>query len=126
MHLYDVELPDSEVTLLTATMLAQAMYAQCDVDRNKYLLLECCIDIQKDPTAISLDDQKAVHNDQEYMSHTTLGWHICCQSSWFHIMGKADRHKRITSPTDCYVCCSNAYRSQTWFQLVGATYTEEV
>jgi len=38
------------------------MYAQCDVDRNKYLLLECFVDAQKDNTTISLDPQKSVHN----------------------------------------------------------------
>ncbi len=38
------------------------MYAWCDVIGNEYLLLECFVDIQKDPTAISLDEQKAVHN----------------------------------------------------------------
>ncbi len=48
-HLYDIGILDGEVTLLTTNMIAQAMYAQYDVDRNKYLLLECFVDIQKDP-----------------------------------------------------------------------------
>ncbi len=60
-------------------MIEQAMYAQCDIDRNEYLLLEFFVDVQKDHTAISLDKQKAVHNGQEYMCCTTLGWHVCCQ-----------------------------------------------
>ncbi len=47
-QLYDIEFLDGEVTPLTANAIAQAMYAQCDIDSNKYLLLECFVDIQKD------------------------------------------------------------------------------
>ncbi len=64
---------------LTANAIAQAMYLQCDVDENEYLLLKSFVDVQKDPTAISPDEQKSVHNGREYMHRTTLGWHICCQ-----------------------------------------------
>ncbi len=83
MRLYDMEFLDGEVTLLTANMIAQAMYAQCDINDNEYLLLECFVDIQKDPTSISLDNQKAVQNNQEYLHCTTLGWHVCCQ--WMEV-----------------------------------------
>ncbi len=62
MRLYDTEVLDGEVTPLAANMIAQAMYAQCNINRNEYLLLKCFVDIQKDPTAISLDKQKATHN----------------------------------------------------------------
>ncbi len=61
-RLYDVKFLDGEVTPLTMNAIAQAMYAQCDIDRNEYLLIECFIDIQKDNIAISKDNQKAVHN----------------------------------------------------------------
>ncbi len=33
--LYDVEFPNGEVTPLTANAIAQAMYAQCDIDGNE-------------------------------------------------------------------------------------------
>ncbi len=36
--------PDVEVSLLTGNLKAQAMYAWCNVDGNKYLLLECLAD----------------------------------------------------------------------------------
>ncbi len=45
MCLYDLEFPDGEVTLLIANVLAQALYAQCNVDGNQYLLLECFVDV---------------------------------------------------------------------------------
>ncbi len=40
-RLYDIEFPDGEVTPLTANAIVQAMYAQCNVDRNEYLLCRC-------------------------------------------------------------------------------------
>ncbi len=46
MHLWNIEFPDGEVTLLTANIIAQAMYAQCNVDRNEYLLIEFFVEIQ--------------------------------------------------------------------------------
>ncbi len=96
-HLYDVKFPDGEVTPLTANSTVQAMYAQCNIDRNECLLLECLINIQKDHTAISLDKQKSVHNGQEYMRRTTLAWHVCCQwkdgsTSWEKLSDLKESH----------------------------------
>ncbi len=73
--LYGIKFLDGEAALLPANTIAQAMYAQCDVDGNEYLLLN----VQKDPTAISLVKQKSVHNSQEYICCTTLRWHVCWQ-----------------------------------------------
>ncbi len=79
MYLYDIKFLDGEVMLLTTNAIAQAMYAWCIVDGNEYLLVESFVDVQKNPTVISLDEQRSVHNGQECMHHTTLGWHVCCQ-----------------------------------------------
>ena len=42
---------------LTTNAKAESMYAQCDADRNEYLLLDLQIDYQKDNKVISLKDQ---------------------------------------------------------------------
>ncbi len=57
MHMYDLEFPNGKVTPLSANLIAQAMNAQYHVNGNEYLLLECFVDIQKDPIAVSLDEQ---------------------------------------------------------------------
>ncbi len=77
--LYIVKFSINVVTLLIAKTIAQAMYAQYENDRNKYLLVECFVYVQKDPTAIILDKQRAIHNDREYLHHTTVDWFVCCQ-----------------------------------------------
>jgi hypothetical protein len=77
---YDVEFDDGDVTEFTANMIAQAMYAQCDIDGNQYLLLDQLVDHRKDDTAITLTEQ-TVHRDngRTYRRKTTAGWQICCQ-----------------------------------------------
>ncbi len=68
-RLYDIGFLDGEVSLQTANAIAQAMYAQCNMDGNKYLLLDCFVDVQKDPTAISQEEQNAINNGREYLWH---------------------------------------------------------
>ncbi len=72
-QLYDIKFHNGKVILLAANAIAQTMNAQCNVNRNEYLLLECFVNIQKDNTVIDLDEQKAVHNGHEYMCRTTPG-----------------------------------------------------
>ncbi len=84
--------------MLAANAGLQAMYAQYNVNGNEYLLLECFVDVQKDNTAIGLDEKKSVHDGQEY-----IGLHVCCQwkdEGWFYVMGKVIRCEGITLSTD--------------------------
>ncbi len=53
-HAYDMEFPASKVKPLTTNNIAQAMFALCGMDGNKYSLLECFDDVQKDPMAINM------------------------------------------------------------------------
>ena len=45
--LYEVEFPGREMTELVANIIAESMYAQCDVNGNEYILLEAFIDHKK-------------------------------------------------------------------------------
>lgn len=47
------------VTSLQSLPNAIAVYTQCDVVRDEYLLIEYFVDIQKENSAISLDVQNA-------------------------------------------------------------------
>jgi hypothetical protein len=77
---YEVEFDNGDVTEFTANMIAQAMYAQCDIDGNQYLLLDQFVDHRKDDTAITLTKQTVHHdNGRTYRRKTTAGWQICCQ-----------------------------------------------
>ena len=56
--LHEVEFPGDEITELVADTTAESMYAECDVDWNKYLSSEEFIDHKQNDTALSVDDQK--------------------------------------------------------------------
>ena len=48
------------MTELVTNIIAESMYAQCDVDGNEYQLLEAFIDHWKNGSALSVDVQKVV------------------------------------------------------------------
>lgn len=52
--LYDIEFQHGEVTPNATNAILQAMYAQCSMDGNEYLVLEWFVHIQKDLTAMCL------------------------------------------------------------------------
>ena len=55
-HLYEEAFPEEEMTDSAAYIIAESMYAQCDVHRDEYLFLEAFIDHQKNGSALSVDD----------------------------------------------------------------------
>ena len=59
-RLYQVELKRGKITKLTANVIAESIYSQCDADGNEYLLLDALVDYQKDNKAISLTDQQII------------------------------------------------------------------
>ena len=59
---YVVTLDDGDLTELTANLIAESMYAQCDPDGNEYVLLDSIIDHRRLDTATKLSDQTVVRN----------------------------------------------------------------
>jgi hypothetical protein len=76
---YDVEFKDGTITDLTANKIADCMYTQCNLDGNKYILLDCFLDFEKSLTAFPLADQMIVLKGRPSKHHNTYGWKICCQ-----------------------------------------------
>jgi hypothetical protein len=77
---YIINFDDGDQTELTANMIAESLYYQCDPDGNQYVLLEEIVNHQRLPAAVKLTDQKIVHADgKTYLKHSTIGWQLCCQ-----------------------------------------------
>ena len=72
-RLYQVEFIGFEVTELTANVIAESMYAQCDADKNEYLLLDVLVDYLKDNKAIFLTDQQITVWGRPVTQKTTAG-----------------------------------------------------
>ena len=59
-HLYEVDFAGGEIAELAANIITELIYAHCDVDKNKCLLLKAFIDHKKNCSAFSVEDQKVV------------------------------------------------------------------
>ena len=75
---YIVEFEDDKQSELAANTIAQSMYAQCDPDRNQYVMFDSIVDFGRSTTALCYADQKFLKADGRYfMRRTTSGWHLC-------------------------------------------------
>ncbi len=70
---FEVEFPDGSVQDYAANVLAEALYAQVDQDGNRWLLLKDVIAHEKEASALSSDQLKAMKR-----RYTTKGWKFCC------------------------------------------------
>jgi hypothetical protein len=95
---YIVNFDDGDQIELTANMIAESLYLQCDPDGNQYVLLEEIVNHQPLPTAIRLSDQKNVcANGKTYLKRSTVGWQLCCQwkdgaMSWKNLADFEESH----------------------------------
>ena len=48
--IYEVRFPDGRTEELAANVIAEAIYVQCDANRNQYVLLDAIMDYRKDPS----------------------------------------------------------------------------
>jgi hypothetical protein len=93
-----VEFDDEDQVELTANLIAELMYAQCDPDGNQYLILTDIVDHRSMGNAIKLTDQKVVRADgRTYLRRSTAGWQLCCQwvdgsTSWENLTDLKNSH----------------------------------
>jgi hypothetical protein len=80
MREYTFTFDNGDKTVLSANLIAEAMYAQCDPDRNQYVLLDSIIDHIQLDSALRPSDQKVVRPDGcTYLKRSTVGWQVYCQ-----------------------------------------------
>jgi hypothetical protein len=81
-RVYEVESPHGSAHDYAANILAEALYAQVDVDGNCFLLLKEIIDHKKDATTLT-KSQTAIRNERGSQNPTrkltTKGWSLLCQ-----------------------------------------------
>jgi hypothetical protein len=95
---YIGDFDDGDQTKLTANMIAESLYLQCDSNGNQYVLLEEIVNHQHFPAAVKLSDQKIVRaNGNTYLKRSTVGWQLCCQwkdgsMSWENLADLKESH----------------------------------
>lgn len=76
---YEVEFADGQTAELTANVIAQNMFAQCDSEGNQYLLLAGILDHRKDSSAIERPDMYVTRGSNRHLRKTTKGWELCVE-----------------------------------------------
>ena len=76
---YEVVFPDGAVSEYGANVIAESMYAQCDLDGNERVLFDSIVDYRIDNNAVKPDDAFVLHNGHRYPKKTTKGVHLCVQ-----------------------------------------------
>ncbi len=100
---YIIDFDDGDHTELTANLISESLFSQCDPDGNQYVLLDEIVDHRRLPTAIKFADQKVIRaNGRTYLKRSTIGWQICCQwkdgsSSWENLSNLKESHPIETS-----------------------------
>ena len=71
-----MDFTNGEVLDLTANVIAEMMYAQCDKDVNDMLLIDYFVDYRNKEQALSLQYHKLAVNGKPCMKLFTSGWEI--------------------------------------------------
>ena len=78
-RVYNVKFSDGENAKLGANIVAECMYAQCDIEGNQYRLMDHIVDHRKDNNVVSKGNQKVTVNGSSYKQKTTRGWKLCIE-----------------------------------------------
>jgi hypothetical protein len=76
---YVVEFPDGRSDEYTANVIAQNMYAQCDVEGNQFSLMDGIVGHKTDGNAVEPADMYIKHGSNKQVWKTTVGWHLCVE-----------------------------------------------
>ena len=74
---YIIEFPDGAEAEYSANVIAENMYAQCDIDGHQHIILDAIVDYKKDANAIAMTDRYQIIKGRQYLRKTTKGWHMC-------------------------------------------------
>jgi hypothetical protein len=76
---YEIECPDGRSDEYTANVIAENMYAHCDIDGRQYTLMEGIVDHKNDGHAVEPADMYIKHGSNNKLRKTTKGWNLCVE-----------------------------------------------
>jgi hypothetical protein len=75
----EIEFPDGRSDEYTANVIAENMYAQCDIEGRQYNIMEGNIDHITDGHAFAPAEMYIKHGSNKKVRKTTKGWHLCVE-----------------------------------------------
>jgi hypothetical protein len=76
---YEIEFPDGRSDEYTANVIADNMYAQCDIEGRQYNLMEGIVDHKTGGHAVEPADMYITHVRNKKVRKTTKGWNLCVE-----------------------------------------------
>jgi hypothetical protein len=76
---YEIEFPDGHSDEYTTNVIAENVYAQCDIEGRQYNLMEGIIYHKTDGHAVAPADMYIKHGSKKKVMKTTKGWHLCVE-----------------------------------------------
>jgi hypothetical protein len=76
---YEIEFPDCRSDEYTANVIAENMYAQCDIESKTYNLMEGIVDHNTDGHAVEPADMYINHGSNNKVRKPTKGWNLCVE-----------------------------------------------
>jgi hypothetical protein len=73
---YEIDFPDGRSNEYTANMIAENIYAQCDIEGRQYNLMEGSIDHKADGHAVAPAYMYIKNGSNNKVRKTTKGWHL--------------------------------------------------
>jgi hypothetical protein len=73
---YEIQFPDGRSDEYTVNVIAENMYAQCDIEGRKFNLMEGIIDHKTDGHSVAPADMYIKHGSNTKVRKTTKGWHL--------------------------------------------------
>jgi hypothetical protein len=77
--IYEIEFDDGCSDDYTSNVIADNMYAQCDIEGRHYNLMEGIVDHKTDGHAVEPADMYIKHGSNKQVRKTTNGWHLCVE-----------------------------------------------
>jgi hypothetical protein len=79
---YEIEFPDGRSDEYTANVIAENMYAQCDIEGRKYSLMEGIVYHKTDGHDVEPADMYIKNGSNKKVRKTTKGWHLCVECKY--------------------------------------------
>jgi hypothetical protein len=76
---YEIEFPDGCIHEYTTNVIAENMYAQCDIDGRQYNSMEGIVYHKTDGHALEPSDMYINHGSNKQVRKTTRGWSLCVE-----------------------------------------------
>jgi hypothetical protein len=104
---YEIEFHDGRSDEYTTNVIAENMYAQCDIEGRQYNLMEGIVDHETDVHAVEPADMYIKHGSNKKVRNTTNGWNLCVAwkygtTSWERLMDLKE-----SNPVEVAVCAAS-------------------